>query len=187
MLLKNYYRQLCAQMYNNYTETAVEAVRTNGTTFNVHRTYPTTESDQQKMVSCFGFYGMYLPLSTSYTCTTVVIGTGTQEPTQDDYKLSGNMITGIASTVNATYSVDEDGVQITSIYTITNKNSEAITIGEIAYVGGCNYRSGGGDLLTTLFERTVLDTPVTIEPSGVGQVTYTIRVNAPIGVVTTES
>lgn len=57
--------------------------------------------------------------------------------------------------------------------TITNNNETDITIGEVGIV----YQTGSS--YSVLFERTVLESPITIPAGGVGQVTYTIRMNYP--------
>lgn len=107
-----------------------------------------------------------------------VIGTGTTAPTVDDYFLSGDVITTFTSSVNITTEDTEDGSIITALYTITNTGDSAFTVGEIGLLGTA--KSGQNDpKYRVLFERTVLDSPVTIEPGGVGQVTYTIRMNYP--------
>lgn len=106
----------------------------------------------------------------------VLIGTGTTPPTVDDYYLSGDMITDFASTTNkVTHSLDADGPSVTAEYTITNTGSKAFTIGEVALMAHCSTDSSTGKKFCALFERTVLDSPITIEPGGVGQLTYTLR------------
>lgn len=104
----------------------------------------------------------------------VFFGDGSTPPTADDYILSGNFITTATASSAVTKSADETGVTITGTYTITNTGTEDITIAEVGLFestnnNGCRY----------MMERTVLDSPVTIEPGGVGQVTYTIRMNYP--------
>lgn len=106
----------------------------------------------------------------------VYFGTGTTVPTIDDYTLSGEIITTISWNVNYTTTVNDDGGMFKGVYTITNKGTETITIGEVALMAGLN---GSGTTYKILLERTVLDSPVTIEPSGVGQVTYTIEFKYP--------
>lgn len=128
-------------------------------------------------LDAFGFYGMNNPIATSYTLNRVVLGDGSDEPKIDDYKLSGNIITGISSTVSRNVSTDGDDAIISSVFTVTNNNSNDITISEVAYCGNvCGISTGGA---AGLFERTVLESPITIPAGGVGQVTYTIRIKHP--------
>lgn len=109
----------------------------------------------------------------------VVFGTGTTAPTVEDYKLSGDLITNLSALANVTVEGDDNGVTITAIYTITNTGADSFTIGEVGIVTNLhyNYFSSNSDSFKGLIERTVLDSPVTIEADGVGQVTYTIRIN----------
>lgn len=107
-----------------------------------------------------------------------VIGTGTTAPTVDDYCLSGDVITTFMASANITKEDTEDGSIITAVYTITNTGDSAFTVGEIGLLSSA--QSGYRDLkYKVLFERTVLDSPVTIEAGGVGVVTYTLRLNYP--------
>lgn len=106
----------------------------------------------------------------------VVIGTGTQPPTIDDYCLSGDLISSYTSSASFSDEYDENGAYGTTLFTITNTGTKAFTIGEIGLISGLN---GSGSSYKALLERTVLETPITIEPGGVGQITYTLRMNYP--------
>lgn len=108
----------------------------------------------------------------------VVLGTGTVAPTLDDYKLSGDLITTVTASCSFTMTPDENGITFKSLFTITNTGDSDITIGEIGLI--CNpYNSSSAEVYKALLERTVLDSPVAIEAGGVGQVTYTIRMDFP--------
>lgn len=109
----------------------------------------------------------------------VVFGTGTTPPTKDDYCLSGDLITTISCSSAVDYEFDDTGITFTAIYTITNTGSSDITIGEIGLMCGLYSDSDTNALYKSFVERTVLDTPVTITAGGLGQVTYTIRMNYP--------
>ena len=108
----------------------------------------------------------------------VEFGDGDTPPTLNDYKLSGNTITGC--TVSFTKTVDnqdENGFTVTAIHTITNGNSSEITIREVGRYSHAQYASGSYG--NYLIDRTVLDTPVTIPAGGIGQVEYTITFKYP--------
>lgn len=122
---------------------------------------------------------MYIMRTTidHYSAGGVIIGDGDTAPTVNDYKLSGNLISTFTYSAAVTAEDTDDGVIITGLYTITNSGTETITIKEIGLVATPTNNSGLRYRL--LIERTVLETPITIEPGGVGQVTYTIRMNYP--------
>ena len=108
----------------------------------------------------------------------VVLGDGTTPPTIDDYKLSGNVISGFTYTKALTITNDESGVTLSCLFTITNTSDIGFTIGELGLLA--SVASGSYTEATKiLLERTVLDTPVSIPAGGIGQVTYTIRINHP--------
>ena len=112
----------------------------------------------------------------------VVFGNGTTAVKANDYWLSGSVITTYTATYSSSYIYDKDGVTYTTLYTLTNTSTtDSITIGEVGLVW--NYRYAGNNTYytnTALVERTLLDTPIAIAPNGVGQVTYTIRINYPV-------
>ena len=113
----------------------------------------------------------------SMLSTGVYFGTGTTPPTMDDYKLTGDVFTS-HSTVTSVTAVHEDASStITAQYTVCNTGTADVTIGEIGLVSTIYQGSSGFGYM--MIERTVLDAPVTIPAGGVGQVTYTIRMNYP--------
>lgn len=120
-------------------------------------------------------------LRTSYTSYGgVVLGTGNVEPTLNDYKLSGDIITDYTYSCSVKSNSTADGTEIVATYTVTNNQSSAIIIKEIGIICGVSATSSGSKAeYKVLYERTVLDSPVTIEAGGVGIVTYTIRMNYP--------
>lgn len=137
-------------------------------------------SDYSVMVG--GIYNEYKNASmrvlrTNYTgYGGVVLGTGTQAPTIDDYCLSGDLISSYTHSASFSNDFDENGAFGTTLFTITNTGTKAFTIGEIGLISGLN---SNGSSYKALLEHTVLETPITIEPGGVGQITYTLRMNYP--------
>ena len=109
----------------------------------------------------------------------VVFGNGNTEPSEDDICLSGDVVTGMTVSATRTFTTDDDGVQVTALYTLVNDNENAITIGEVGLVSYYVSQSKSGAQYqrynSYLAERTRLPNPITIEPGGVGQVTYSIR------------
>lgn len=108
----------------------------------------------------------------------VIFGTGSTPPSIDDYCLSGEIVTGFNWTVSVNKTESDSGVSVKAIYTITNGNSESITIREVALMSSLN-GNYIGEAYCGLIERTVLDTPVTIPAGGIGQVEYTITFKYP--------
>lgn len=112
----------------------------------------------------------------------VIFGTNDTPATASDYKLSGEIISGITASVAKNKNVDAgNGVAtLSAIYTITNGNSDAITIKEVGLIANAYSSSGNASAeYKCLIERTVLNEPVTIPAGGVGQVVYTITLNYP--------
>lgn len=121
-------------------------------------------------------WGCYLgSIGSAYGVGTVLFGTGTTPPTVDDYALSGDVISTLVGTVDHSESYDNTERAVTEVYTLTNTGDAAVTIGEVGI-----FTSAGSSSKCIMLERTVLESPITIEPGGVGQVTYTLRGTFPI-------
>lgn len=181
MLTNNYKVSLSASMeyeYNSYTSNTFYTGRKcvnvegkevyatgyyNGANHSYAGTYGSGRS--------FVHMGM---LSTSKTSLGTVFGNGTAEVTPDDYKLSGDIITGISATSYMSATVEGDVLKKEVVFTITNSNEYDITISECGYIAQM-YATNNSYCF--LFDHTLLDEPVTIPAGGVGQVTYTITFN----------
>ena len=105
----------------------------------------------------------------------IIIGKGTTAPTLDDYYLESQITSGL--TASNSRGIDENGNPYTVI-TLANATTKSITVGEVGIIASVYYGTGGYTCYA-LLDRTVLDSPITIEPGGVGQITYTIRMNYP--------
>lgn len=120
----------------------------------------------------------------------VSFGTGTTPVTPTDYKLSGEPILGLSSsnvTVGTTYEHNDDYMKMTVTYTINNTTGADITIGEIG-IWNCikSYKDSSNTNYSDywryepiLVDRVVLDSPVTIPSTGVGQVVYEVQLDFP--------
>ena len=161
MLTRNY--------YNAHRAALGRTVITNGMT------------DINGSVCNAGYNDIYVP-SPFLTYVTfnayggILIGTGTTPPTLDDYKMESQIQSGMNASNSRGF--DENGNPYT-IITLTNATDKAITVGEVGVVTSGYYNAGSSGSKHILVDRTVLDTPLTIEPGGVGQITYTIRMNYP--------
>lgn len=93
---------------------------------------------------------------TSYSY--MVLGTGDTPPTVEDYKLSGELITGLTSQGQPTLN---DNNSLTYSILVTNNTEQPVTIKEVCLAIGTEIEStssGAAALLT----RDVLATPVTL-------------------------
>lgn len=175
MFTRNWYKALVANATNTSgkdTYTAVDGVTTNVINNFIYYMYYGSDMDSKQ---CPSLYRM----RTNYnTGAGVILGTGTTPPTLDDCTLSGDLATGYIFSVTVQTEIDDYGATTTALYTITNTSSKTITIGEIGLIAVLNSGSSSAQN-QALLERTVLEVPLTIEPEGVGQLTYTIRFNHP--------
>lgn len=186
MLLKNFYAAIFAPSFETGDKIPIKNEYGKDATYyrpndkSVSSSY--TPMLIRELYDTIGFYGMSKALATAKQAGRAIIGTGTTPPTFDDYGLSGSIITTISSSVASTSkTVEEDGITISTTWSITNTSDEAITIGEIAFWGGYNGSSNANSSSASkmCIERTVLEEPLTIEAGGVGQLTYTIRLKYP--------
>ncbi len=107
-----------------------------------------------------------------YGDTGLYLGTGDREVAYDDYSLSGTKITNITYTMTKKTEEVDGQLRFRCIYSITNTGSTDITIREVAYVAKA-YCSGA-EKFRIMLDRTLLETPLTIVPGGVGQLTYDV-------------
>lgn len=186
MLLKNFYAAIFAPSFETGDEIPIKNEYGNDAIY--YRPSDASKSSSytpmlvRALYDTLGFYGMSKALATTITVGRAIIGTGTTPPAFDDYGLSGSIIKTISSAVTSTSkTVEEDGITISTTWTVTNTSDEAITIGEIAFWGGYNGSSNvnSSSASKMCIERTVLEEPLTIEAGGVGQLTYTIRLKYP--------
>lgn len=112
-------------------------------------------------------------IATSYSYSGIIFGDGTSEPTLDDCRLSGNIITTVASTyIDIDVDIMDDGIRAITTHTIRNTGSNNITIREMGIIG---YMTGGaGGSYYVLLEHSLLETPITISPNATANISYTI-------------
>lgn len=115
----------------------------------------------------------------------VVFGNGTDPESIDSYTMSGDILTKYTATCTRTLTYADGQTEIKYDYTITNNEDTDFTISEIGLLGYAyqDYKPSTYShyyyYYNILFERTLLETPVTIPAGGVGQVSYTLRMNYP--------
>lgn len=189
MFVKNYNLWYSLQLLGTWGSKDVPVTLYNGSAFSNYgylSMYNSTILELCKVIN----NGSYMEGSSTNGANRVsgvIFGNGTTAPTVDDYKLSGDAVTGLSSS-NVTYTTSSESVngtkQLTVVYTISNTTGAAITIGEIGllqYVGTAASSSGSSTYRSVLIERTVLEEPVTIPAGGIGRVEYKIILNYPIG------
>ena len=162
MFLKNYYSVLGTAFFGKKM-TVIGLGGGEGTLY---------YSDVGNCEPLLGFFQNSVSIAGDYT-SGVMFGTNSTPPTFEDYTInnSGITVTGtIAKTVNIN---DNGGITAVLNCTLTNTGETEITISEVGLKA--SFTNTG----SVLFERTVLDTPVTIPAGGVGQVVYTITFNYP--------
>lgn len=112
----------------------------------------------------------------------VYFGSGTTPATPDDYKLENPITTGLSVVAPAGVSFTRgDGYDEYSVTFGVTASTDQVTITEVG-LKSCSYiYIAPGTQANTynyaLFDRTVLDAPITIPAGQSKQVTYTIRFN----------
>ena len=102
----------------------------------------------------------------------IAFGSGTTPPQKTDYKLENYIATGLTYSGNNTNITD--GV-VNWVQTVQNTSTAQITITEVGLFS--RYSSTGAIYNTLLLTRTVLDTPVVLQPNEVKTFTITIDYN----------
>lgn len=100
----------------------------------------------------------------------IAFGSGTTPPQKTNYKLENHITSGLTYSGNNTNQADK---VVNWVQTVQNTSTEQITITEVGLF--TKYRE---DIYpTTLLTRTVLDTPVVLQPNDVKTFTITIDYN----------
>lgn len=182
MFTKNWYKALTAEMYNKYKNNDVQGKNTSGSdayftssssSGGVYDYTSLTMACNPSQISSNDYSPLMSNVRTDYVYGGVVFGTDDTAPTFDDYKLSGDLITTMSASASVVVTKDDDGYTYVATYTISNTGSADITIKEVGLI------LRGRSNSSFLIERTVLEAPLTIPASGVGQLVYTIRMNYP--------
>lgn len=110
---------------------------------------------------------MFLPFARG-----IAFGSGTTPPQKTDYKLENHITTGLTYSGNNTNQTD--GI-VNWVQTVQNTSTAQITITEVGLFSSLNYTDAGNK--TVLLTRTVLDTPVVLQPNEVKTFTITMDYN----------
>lgn len=113
----------------------------------------------------------------------IVFGNGQDAESIDSYTMSGDLFTDYTVSSVQSFEIDDNGMVRVVMFTLTNTGSEDFTISELGLVTYAYITNTNGYCYENnfLLERTVLENPITIPANGgVGQVTYTIRMDYPV-------
>lgn len=99
----------------------------------------------------------------------IVFGSGTTPPKKTDYKIENHIADGLTYSNNDT---SETNNVVNWVQTVQNTSSEPITISEVGL-----FSTQGSNKLCVLLTRTVLDTPVVLQPNDVKTFTITLDYN----------
>ena len=99
----------------------------------------------------------------------IVFGSGTTPPQKTDYKIENHIADGLTYSNNNT---SETNSVVNWVQTVQNTSGEPITISEVGL-----FSAGDSSSLCILLTRTVLDTPVVLQPNEVKTFTITIDYN----------
>lgn len=112
----------------------------------------------------FGVAGSYYP-----NYRGIVFGSGTTPPQKTDYKIENHIADGLTYSNEST---SETNNVVNWVQTVQNTSSEPITISEVGLFSAIHSEN-----LCVLLTRTVLDTPVVLQPNEVKTFTITIDYN----------
>lgn len=99
----------------------------------------------------------------------IVFGSGTTPPQKTDYKIENHIADGLTYSNNNTSKANN---VVNWVQTVQNTSSEPITISEVGLFSAYTAQH-----LCVLLTRTVLDTPVVLQPNEVKTFTITIDYN----------
>ena len=117
----------------------------------------------------------------------IYIGSGNTPATADDYTLESQITSGLSAQSPSTvfgYDNATNEVTLSYVLTLTNTSSSDITVSELGITDECYFGDVlGGNISGTgnsykrsiLMDRTILESPVTIEPSGSAVLHYTFK------------
>ena len=129
--------------------------------------------------NCFP-YSVSNSFTTSLNSQGIVLGSGTTAATEDDYRIETPITSGLSVNVTRTYSLDTDGNPSEHfLLAVTNTSSASITVSELCYQQILYaYASPDGNspaVKTFCFDRTLLDSPVTIAAGETAVIRYTLK------------
>lgn len=127
--------------------------------------------------------------TTAPTTYGIVLGSGTTQPTENDYQIESPITSGITVSINNTHIYENNGSRHIMDLMVTNTSSSPITISEIGWSVGCyasksqnqdaSYNaSNNANNTVFLADRTLLTNPVTIPAKDYAVIRYTLGESA---------
>ena len=167
MLTKNFYVVLANSFFAPKVSTVFKDI--NGST---------TTSTPAAHSSKLPFSYMHKWKATTNSDYGVVFSTDTTPPSVDDYKIVSTLGTNSLS-VNTPSEITivntDTNIRYSATFTVHNITAESLTITKLGYIG----YSYGTTWIPFLADVCLLNTPVTIAPDGVANITYEICINYP--------
>lgn len=127
-------------------------------------------------------YSIKATPTTNWAASGISIGSGDRTPTKDDYVLQSTITSGVSLTLTGTKAgCDAPGVPYVEYrITVTNTGSSAVTIREVGYkqdIRCVDFPGSSSTPVSTvcLIDRTVLETPVTIQAGDAGVICYRLQ------------
>lgn len=115
-------------------------------------------------------------------------GSGTTAATEDDYYLESKITAGLQFQLGSVNAMDEDGnpyLRFDIMVTNTNQiGGSSITIAEVAYTQFALVLNEAGTTLErhiVMLDRTVLTTPVVLQPQEYALIRYTLKTVVSVG------
>lgn len=110
----------------------------------------------------------------------VYFGSGTTPPTKEDYTLEAPIVSGLSVDSGSVVEKDEGAgrYSISRSYILTNTSDANITVSEIGYVASLAV-GASSRYYQVLMERSLLPSPVTIQPGEAKLITYKFNFNQP--------
>lgn len=174
MLTNNFYKAMAGALSGNVEINMKEMTKTDGTGTSKLSSSSAVPNEMNPFRYMNNVYSCNSNQIGSTNGGGIIIGTGTTPPTVNDYKLENQITSGFGSTTSFPNSDSAvyNAKGIVSCCTITNSSqTDNLVINEIGYIKG---RAGYWNIL---YDRIVLDTPITIAPGATKTIEY--RLNMP--------
>ncbi len=168
MLVNNYYK-VFEKIRKNDASTSV--IGTNGNSYNA--LYKTTAA-LDSLSPLYLLQNNTISTSAGYA---IWFGTNNAPETGESTSQKGTVVSTITTSASYSWKTNADGTRTgTREITVTNSSTtDSITIGEVCLGGAV--RVSSSSIWPFLVDRTPLETPLVLEPKGVGKIFYSITVS----------